>query len=330
MATIKRTNLIILALLLILPFAVTADAQRRGGQIRRVPRVRAVGGQTVEYHPWPAATCPICATRAARYVVAELRARGMSPEEMSQRELTDLLRSWNMEISPTLVRQRLQVAQDHERLETANAENGLKSYAVEVETRVAPGGRATYVVYDGGYDPVYLSSDYKEMVRFIEGRAGSGKTINLSTRNMTRAKANALRRTLNIQQGGVEGARTSYSTPGARLVEGSMTEPTFIRRGKFKGFYTASLRFMNMGHRLTLRAYARLREVLTSMLDRVAASLSRNPSRESMEQLVNRARAELQVRYNLTEEDLRILIEDELMNTFFVQIPRLAPSRVGD
>jgi hypothetical protein len=65
------------------------------------------------------------------------------------------------------------------------------------------------------------------------------------------------------------------------------------------------------------------------MVDTVAGRLSNNPNRMSMERLVNQARGDLKSTHNLTDRDLFVQLEDELMNTFFVQNPRLVPHKLG-
>jgi len=338
MATIKRATVITLALLFILSGVITADAQRRGKGIGRSGSGRG-GAQTVggrEYHPWPAATCPICATRVAKAIRA---ARGGSAESMSTAEVDNLVRNSGIQVDPALVRSRIGVARDHEALAAANAEGRGVSYTVEVESRAAPNGKTTYIVNDGSGEPIYVGGNYKAMVSAVKQRAGA-RSINVRTRNLTTAKADALRSTFRVQrpQAGIEppgsgrnaaNVRSSYSAHAPRLVEGSITRPTLVRQGRFKGFYTASLRFVSAGRQLTLRVYAKSRDALRSMVNTVAGRLSNNPNRMSMERLVNQARGDLKSTYNLTDRDLFIQLEDELMNTFFVRIPRLVPHKLG-
>lgn len=341
MATIKRATVITLTLLFIFSGVITADAQRRGGRIRGSGSgrggVRTVGGR--EYHPWPAATCPICATRVAQAIARQRAARGMSAESMSAAEVGDLVRNSGIQVDPALVRSRIGVVRDHEALAAANAEGRGASYTVEVETRAAPNGRATYIVNDGSGEPFYVGGDYKAMVSAVKQRAGT-RSINVRTRNLSTAKADALRTTFRVQrpQAGMElpgpgrsaaNARDSYSAPGARLVEGSATRPTLVRQGRFKGFYTASIRFISGGRQLTLKVYAKSKDALRSMVDTVASRLSNNPNRMSMERLVNQARRDLKGTYNLSDRDLFIQLEDELRNTFFVRTPRLVPYKLG-
>jgi hypothetical protein len=241
-----------------------------------------------------------------------------------------------VEVNPSLVRSRIEVVRDHESLSLANAKTGGSTYSVEVESRAAPNGATTYIVNDGSGEPIYVGSNYKAMVSTINRRAGA-RSIDVRTRNFTRAKADALRGTFRVQrpqagaQAGIElsgsgrttaNARSSYAARGPRLVERSVTQPVLVRQGRFKGFYTAILRFVSAGRQLTLRVYAKSRDALRSMLDTVSARLSNNPSRMSMERLVNQARTDLKGTYGLTNRDLFIQIEDELRNTFFVQIPR--------
>lgn len=346
MPTIKRASVITLSFLLILSCFVIADAQRRGGRIRRTPGGGTVRGAQggVEYHPWPAATCPICALRAARGLIEERRAQGLSSEAVSVDEVRDWTTSAGVEVNPALVRSRIAVALDHESLETVNAGGGGVSYNVEIESRRAPNGGTTYIVYDGSGEPIYIGSNSKVLVRTIKERAGNSLSINVRTRGLSKAKGDAIRSSLRIQQGQfISGstvevppavaktgsARSAYSMPGARLVEGSVTQPTFVTSGRFKGFYTSSLRFANAGRQLTLRLYAKSREALRSMVERLTSRLSSNPSRMSMKRLLNQARRELKKTHNLTDRNFLIQLEDELMNTFFVQIPGRVPHKVG-
>lgn len=346
MTTIRRTTVITLVLLLILSGVVTADAQRRVGRIRQ-PSGGGCGGAQVrggrEFHPWPAATCPICATRVARAIAEQRTARGLSSQVMSADELNALLKNSRVEVNPALVRSRIDVARDHESLARANAESRGTTYTVEVESRTAPNGRATYIVNDGSGEPIYVGSDYKAMINRVKQRAGS-KSINVIPRNLSRAKADGLRSTFRLQQGRVStraaielpeagrsaaSARAGYSARGARLVEGSVTQPVLVKQGRFKGFYTASLRFVSAGRQLTLRVYVKSKEALRSMLDTVAARLSNNSNRMSMERLVNQARTNLKSTYNLSDRDFLIQLEDELRNTFFVRTPRFALHKVA-
>jgi hypothetical protein len=262
---------------------------------------------------------------------------------MSADEVGALVRGSGIEVDPALVRSRIGVVRDHDALAAANAESRGISYTIEVESRAAPNGRTTYIVNDGSAEPIYVGGNYKEMVSVIKQRAGA-RSINVRTRNFTSAKADALRGTFRVQrpqagtQAGLElsgagrsaaNARSSYTARGPRLVEGSMTQPVLVKQGRFKGFYTASLRFISAGRQLTLRVYAKSRDALRSMVDTVAARLSNNPNRMSMERLVNQARTDLKGTYNLTNRDLFIQLEDELMNTFFVRIPRPVLHKLG-
>ena len=346
MATTKRATIITLTLLLILSCFIIADAQRRGGRTRRTPRVGTVGGaQTaVEYHPWPAATCPICAIRAAKDFIWQRRAQGLSSEAVSTEDVRAWARSSGVEVNPALVRSRIAVAQDHESLARVNAESGGASYTVEVESRPAPNGKITYVVYDGSGEPIYIGRDSKALVRAIKQRAGSAQSINVRTRGLSKVKGDALRSSLRIQQGRFNSggtlnipagggkavsAKSAYSMRGAQMIEGSVTQPTFVTNGRFKGFYTSSLRFVSAGRQLTLRFYAKSIDALRSMVETLVSRLSRNPSRMSMKRLLNQARKDLKRTHKLTDRNFLIQLEDELRNTFIVRIVRRVPHRVG-
>lgn len=338
MTTIKRAIFVTLILLLTLAAAVPADAQRRGGRIRRQTGAAGARGGSVVYHPWPAATCPICASKIARTIAGQTGGGAMSTADVGA-----WMRTYapGVEVNPALVRSRIPVVRDYDSIARENAGGGGSTYTVEVETRAAPNGATTYIVSDGG-EPFYVGRDYKAMVSTVKQRAGS-RSVNVRTRNLTKAKSDAVRSTFRAQQRaagrteivppesgpGVAGARTSYAARGPRLVEGSVTEPVLVRQGRFKGFYTASLRFFSAGRQLTLRVYAKSSEALRSMVSRVAGRLSNNPNRMSMERLVEQARGDLRRTYNLTDRDLLIQIEDELRNTFFVRIPRPAPLNLG-
>ncbi len=241
-----------------------------------------------------------------------------------------------VEVDPNIVRGRLEIARDHERLSRLNAASEGTTYNVEVERWVGPDGKVAYIVNDGSGQPVYVGGSYKEMVGTVKQRAGT-KSINVIPRNFQPAKADALRSTFGLQRPpevplprrSPTGARRSYSAPGPELVEGSATRPVLVRQGRFRGFYTASLRFISAGRQLTLRVYAKSRDALSSMVDTVAARLSSNPNRMSMKRLVDQARADLKSTYNITDPDLQIQIEDEFMNTFFVGTPRLPLNKAG-
>jgi len=163
-----------------------------------------------------------------------------------------------------------------------------------------------------------VSSIYFELDGFAPGKVDAFETsCQLQQRTL-----NADRELLVMDTAhGSPGLNDAYFAP-ARMETTSPAPISYVQSGSFKGFFHSAVQFIakiaGKPKRLTLEIYARAREHVQEFLSTLRAVPS--TSSQSLADRVSRTKATIKKKYNLTDQDLRTRVREELGRSSIVRL----------
>jgi hypothetical protein len=220
----------------------------------------------------------------------------------------------------------------------------------ESRTFIVEDKRSYYQVYDEATGQKYSGNEISKIVQELNAKLASDsrKTIYLSLKNfpskdkveafaatcrMQQAKENTgiLMRSLPEQDGAINPHESFFSLGTEFEKQSGVVEP--IPEGNYKGWFRASFNFTvqvkDAIQRVTVRVYCKTAEHAQAFLEAVSRRFAAphfHP--QSVSDIINQTRREIKARYRLSDDEIDVHIENQVGNTYVVEL--MTPGMMGE